>query len=315
MPGLTGGSNTIDLSNLLGATGMVNNYPGLMLRSVPVYIYVDGPSTLFRDGNVAIDLVFDDPANTPPHLLSEHKPVTATAFPNLPAATTSPAPLTVVSTLSPKSPVSLDLAGIFNQNPEGLEAGLALSISPAISIPKNKLRAFAAELRSTHLTAHLILLLPFQFTADKTLAPNGIPVFAGPTGSLPSPAIELSPSGDLLGRTGSGGGLDEILDQLKALGLEVTVENNLGINGYASLLDVMPDGLNIPVELGKIKLSGKSTVMIPQAKLTAPFSPALAVYLEGDFDIKRSLPGGVTLDKAIKMNMGVILKTDIDMIL
>jgi hypothetical protein len=319
MPGLNGDSDEIDLSGLLGVGGMVNDYPGLMLRSVPVYIYVNGPPTLLKDGDVTIDLEFNDPIVSPSPaspLLSEQKTVTATVFPNLPVAATPPG---VVSAFSPKSPISLDLKDIFNQQPEGLEVSLELNISPgAISIPKNKLRAFAAELRNNNLTAHLILLLPFQFTVDKTTAPDGIAVFAGPTGTPtgPNPAIELVTGGaDLLGRTGSGDGLEEILEQLKALGLEVTVENNLGINGYVSMLDVMPDGVNTPEPLGKIKLSGKSTVMIPSDKLGIPFSPALEVYLEGDFDIKRSLPGGVTLDKALKMTMGAILKTDIDMVL
>jgi hypothetical protein len=107
--------------------------------------------------------------------------------------------------------------------------------------------------------------------------------------------------------------MDEVLTNLKALTLEITAANNLGIDGEVIMLNKMPTSYPPPYtdieELGTINLSGKSTVRIAKEVLdNYPFSPALEIYLKGDFDIKRSLPDG----KAMTMNMGIILKTDID---
>jgi hypothetical protein len=187
-------------------------------------------------------------------------------------------------------------------------------------VQKTDFPAFAAELSSTPLTAHLVLLLPFQFT---TTVP--IPVHAGPdyTGIIPPPGVTPPPDpamplikggDDLLGRNadGSGGAMGDITENLKALIIDTTVVNNLGIAGYIKVLNKMPvyppDDPE-PVELGKIKLTGKSSLPIPKAHLeTAPFSPAMEIYLDGDFDINRSLPP----EGAMTMSMGIILQTNID---
>jgi hypothetical protein len=145
------------------------------------------------------------------------------------------------------------------------------------------------------------------------MAPNGIPVFAGPddpSNTLPNPAMELVENGgDLLGRDGDGS-MDDIVENLESLIMEASVVNNLGINGYIKMLPAMPPSYNPNAdELGRISLSGKSAVTIPKAKLeTPPFSPVLEIYLEGDFDIKRSLPP----EGAMTMNLGIVLRTGID---
>jgi hypothetical protein len=63
-------------------------------------------------------------------------------------------------------------------------------------------------------------------------------------------------------------------------------------------------------ELGRISLSGESVITIPKEKLVSdpfvPFSPVLEIYLNGNFDIKRSPPA-----KAMTMNLGIILHTDL----
>jgi hypothetical protein len=293
------GASGIDLSGLFSS--VLDDYPGLQFRSVPAYIYVDGPARLFAGGNVSINFEFYDGVT---QITAGVPGPVAVSKNTLPSLSAPPGP---ISTLSPK-PQAIDLAEILNQSPDDLKIKVGFTIG-SITVTESQLPSFLAEL-STDLTAHLILLLPFQFTTAAS-----IPVFAGPTGSLPNPAMELVPGGgDLLGRTGSGDGLEDIFNNLKALGLEVTVENNLGINGHVSMLEAMPTGPSPnpnPAELGQIKLSGKSTIFIPKDKLAYPFSPALEIYLEGDFDIKRSLGGA----DALKMNMGAILKTDIDMIL
>jgi hypothetical protein len=120
--------------------------------------------------------------------------------------------------------------------------------------------------------------------------------------------------GDLLGRDGSGGSLDEIMQNLQSISVETTVVNNLGINGYVLMLREMPapSPASPPAALGKIDLSGKSVLTIARADLEqAPFSPALEIYLNGDFDIKRTLPP----EGAMTMNMALILRTAVDMTL
>jgi hypothetical protein len=310
LPSSAGSDDGIDLSALLGSGGVLADYPGLKFRSVPAYLYIDGPARLFQDGNISIDLQFTDTAGAalmPP----EHIIVSPVEFPNLPESGVA------VSALSPRSPVLIELKDIFNADPqpEGLKADITFNIGE-ILIPKNELAAFAADLR-TPLTAHLILLLPFQFT---TSVP--IPVFAGPDwgdsppeGSPPNPAMELIPGGgDLLGRGGDDedGTMSDIVKNLKSLSVEASVTNNLGINGYVKMLAAMPTTASPdPRELeGSITLSGTSTLTILKSDLeTPPFSPALAIYLEGDFDIKRSLPP----EGAMAMSMAIILRTNVDM--
>ncbi|MDR3249301.1 MAG: hypothetical protein LBT39_11005 [Treponema sp.] len=291
----------IDLSGLF--TDIFDEYPGLEFRSIPAYLYVDGPARLFAGGNVRIDFEFYDGATQITSGVPGQVTVSKTALPVLPSP---PGP---IQTLSPR-PQAIDLAGILNQSPDDLTVKVGFTIG-TIQVPKNQLASFAAELR-TPLAAHLVILLPFQLTAT---AP--IPVFAGPTGgSPPNPAMELISGGkDLLGRSsGTDGAMEDILDNLASLTMQIKLVNNLGINGYIVMLDEMPTDLPAarppldPHELGKINLSGKSSVTITKDRLdTVPFSPALEVFLDGDFDIKRSFSG-----PALSSTIGIILKTDID---
>jgi hypothetical protein len=304
-----GTNDGIDLSSLLGSGGVLKDYLGLEFRSVPAYLYINGPARIFQGGNVLITLEFKDGSNTPQG--SPYKgTVVPTAFPSLPAT-----PGAVVKSLSPKSGVSFELKDVFNGQSVGLKVEMGFAIGDITLNNLNELRAFARDLQIP-LTAHLILLLPFQFTVNKTKAPNGIPVFAGPSanpiGTEPAMAL-IEGGGDLLGRdTGGGDGtMDDIMENLQSLSLEVSIVNNLGINGSIKMLKEMPTTTNPdPGEVGKINLSGKSAITINKSDLEPPpFSPALEIYLDGDFDIKRSLPP----EGAMTMDMAVILRTNIDM--
>jgi hypothetical protein len=299
----TGTGNNIDLSSLLGSGGVLKDYPGLEFRSVPAYLYISGPATVLAASK--INLKFQGGGITFPGFTNE--PVKSMVLPDLP-----PAPGPITATLA-ASEMDLDLKGIFNASPPpaSLKAELDFTVGNITIYSLDELRAFAAELQ-TPLTAHLVLLLPFRFTAK-----NPIPVFAGPDpanppGSSPKPAVKLiDKGGDLLGREPGGDDImDDIGRNLKALSLEVSVVNNLGINGFIKMLPAMPGAYNPAAEgLGKIGLSGVSSIIIPGETLkNVPFSPALEVYLEGDFDIKRKQP---SLD-AMTMNLGIILHTDLE---
>ncbi|MDR1972845.1 MAG: hypothetical protein LBQ46_13100 [Treponema sp.] len=215
----------------------------------------------------------------------------------------------VLNDLSPKPATVFDLTDVINNKPTDLKADLTFNIG-TVHVPQAELVQFAAEL-ATPLSAHLVLFLPFQFTADN------IPVFAGPDPAVgspapPNPAMELIGGGDdLLGR-GSGGEegvMEDILKNLTALALEVSLTNNLGIGGYGILRSAMPTAWPSDTEdLGQFGLSGKSMVTIPKDQLPNPFSPALEIYLHGEFDIKRTLPP----EGAMTVNLGVILRTGID---
>jgi hypothetical protein len=306
-----GTNDGIDLGNLFGSGGsggVLDDYPGLEFRSVPAYLYINGPARIFQNGNVSIDLAFIDSNNN-----SKGSPyagaVDPVALPDLP-----PAPGPVEKTLSPKSGTVIELAGIFNGKPDGLKAQLDFTVGPVTINSLNELRDFAAQLR-TPLSAHLVILLPFQFTVNKTTAPDGIPVFAGPSANPigTDPAMELIPGGgDLLGRDSGDedGTMADIMENLRSLSLEASVTNNLGINGYVKMLREMPGSANATTpELGRINLSGSSGLTIDKKDMeTVPFSPALEIYLDGDFDIKRSLPP----EGAMTMTMAVILRTSID---
>jgi hypothetical protein len=285
-----GTNDNIDLSDLFN---LLNEYDGLEFRSVPAYLYIDGPARIFQGGNVSYTLKFDDGSITPSSFTNTVVPLP------LPGNFSS-------GILSPK-PTALEMAGVFNGKPSSLKAEIDFTIGAITINSLDELRAFAADLR-TPLSANLVLLLPFQFSAS-----SPIPVFAGPDDSSnpnPNPAIKLMDS-DLLGRDGEGA-MDDMTENLQSLTMELSIVNNLGINGYIKMLKAMPTPASpSPAELeGTISLSGKSSITIPKATLeTVPFSPALEIYLDGDFDIKRSLPP----EGAMTMNMAIILRTAIDM--
>jgi hypothetical protein len=312
-PGSNDGINLAGLFGTGGSGGVLKDYPGLEFRSIPAYLYIDGPARIFQNGNVSIGLIFIDDTDADVGSPYHDEGVDPVALPGFPAA---PAP--VETTLSPKPGAFIELKDIFNDPnpPSGLKAQIDFTVGDITIGSLDELRGFAADLRSTPLSAHLVLLLPFQFTAA-----DPIPVFAGPPvdpsdpnpAEAPNPAMELiSGGGDLLGRDGGGEGtMEDIMESVKSLSLETNVVNNLGINGYVMMLREMPSAANPkPPEVGQINLSGTSSLTIAKADLDAvPFSPALEIYLNGDFDIKRSLPE----EGAMTMTMAVILRTDVDM--
>jgi hypothetical protein len=297
-----GGTNDgIDLNDL---SGLLRDYPGLEFQTVPAYLYINGPERIFQGGNVSYTLNFEDGSHT---LASFTNTVVPLALPGLPASVP----------LSPR-PEPFDMAFVFNNAPPNLKATIAFAVGEITINSLEELRAFAADLQ-TPLTANLVLLLPFRFTVNNEKAPRGIPVFAGPeldpaapADSPPNPAIGLIENGgDLLGRDGSGeGAMEDIMENLQSLVMEASIVNNLGINGYIKMLPAMPESYDPNAgELGRIKLSGTSSISIPKDKLeTLPFSPALEIYLDGAFDIKRDLPP----EGAMTMNMAIILRTTID---
>jgi hypothetical protein len=286
--------NNIDLSKLLG---VLEDYPGLEFRSVPAYLYISGPARFFQDDNVHIELKFKD--SSPKTLKTYDGAVEPLALPDLPAA---PGPVTFTL---PKPGMVIPLEDIFNAAPAALKVEFGFDIGQITIKDSEEHSKFIDQLKKSPLTAHLVLLLPFQFRAAKP-----IPVLDG------SDAMELvKGGGDLLGRGSGGDSMDEIMKNLGAISIETTVVNNLGINGYALMLKEMPTeslppDAPLPKELGKINLSGKSMLTITKADLGEEyFSPVLEIYLEGDFDIPLPEEGAMT------MSMAMILRTDIDMTL
>jgi hypothetical protein len=302
-----GTSGKIDLGGLFGAGGVLKDYPGLKFRSVPAYLYITGPATVLA--NSTVTLKFQNGGGTALPGSGYNGKVYPLALPGFPAA---PGPVTAALA---RSNMVLELKEIFNNPnpPADLKAQLDFAVGTISIGNSEELRAFAGELR-TPLTAHLVLLLPFQFTAS---AP--IPVFAGPdlgatpppAGYPPNPAMKISDSGDLLGRDGAGNGtMDKVVNNLQAFIMEVAIVNNLGINGYIKMLPGVPGTYDPTIEgLGEnIGLSGTSSISIAKDKLGYPFSPALEIYLDGDFDIKRSSPPG----EAMAVNLGIILRTSVE---
>ncbi|MDR1972844.1 MAG: hypothetical protein LBQ46_13095 [Treponema sp.] len=55
LPSPTATDNAIDLGGLFDtSTGVLKDYPGLEFRSVPAYLYVNGPARLVNNGNISI---------------------------------------------------------------------------------------------------------------------------------------------------------------------------------------------------------------------------------------------------------------------
>jgi hypothetical protein len=319
MPEISPGTNEgIDLSAFFGMGnkgGVLKDYPGLEFRSVPAYLYINGPARIFRDGNVKMTLQFTEDSGEPlgePSDYPKDEPVEPLALPDdLLAAP----PGSVIFTL-PKPGKAIPLAGVFNKRPAptGLKVKLDLKVGKITVDNLDELKELSAQFESTpNLTADLVFLLPFQFTTAKP-----VPVLAGPPDNLPNSKSAMQPFGesDLLGRGDGDESMDEIMKNLGAISIEAAVVNNLGINGYVLMRREMPtSSLPKPKELGKINLSGKSMLTIVKADLEhVPFSPALEIYLDGDFDIKRK-SSSEDSEAAMTMSMAMILRTDIDMTL
>jgi hypothetical protein len=307
-----GSADGIDLSDL---QSILAAYPGLEFKSVPAYIYINGPAKLLKEGKLSLSLEIN--GGTP-----EIFALTPMPLPDLPP---SGSPMT--RPLSPKPAAKIDLTGILN-NPANTTLDFDYSISVGqslITIPAAEFPAFLEELK-TPLTVCLAIILPLQFTA-----PTPVPILAADEASRGADncAIVMNDSGtDLFGRNGGGEAsetMEKVLNNMTALSLQVSVTNNLGINGFLTMNgQVTPESNrpNNPLEpippppagdtLGRISLTGDSTITLTKEYIekTNPFNPAFELFLEGDFEIKRtaSNPGL----KPLEMSLGAVVQTNID---
>jgi hypothetical protein len=302
-----GSADGIDLADL---QSIVRDYPGLQFKSVIGYLYFNGPATLLGKGELSLELTVKNDADQELQAPSR--------FALLPAPLPDPFPSgdPVTRPLSPKPAARIDLTRILNdQTNEKLNFDYSISGRPSIEIPLEDLPAFQEEVK-TPLTVYLAIVLPFRFTA-----PRPIPVLAGDEASRPdSCAITTGEAGkDLFGREGEGASdtLEKILNNMSSLSLNVSVTNNLGIDGFFTMnRGITPVGeRSIPLApmddaLGRIKLSGNSAVTLSKAEIekTNPFNPVLELFLEGDFEIKRTTAEG----KPLEMSLGMVVQTVID---
>jgi hypothetical protein len=303
-PGTAAG---IDLADL---RGIIKDYPGLEFKSVIGYLYFSGPGTLLGKGEFTLELTIKNGAG------QELQAPSQFALSPTPLPDPLPSGDPVTRPLSPKPAARIDLTRILNdQANEKLNFDYAISGRPSIQIPLEDLPAFREELK-TPLTVYLAIVLPFRFTA-----PRPIPVLAGDGASRPDNcAITTDETGkDLFGREGEGTSdtLEKLLNNMSSLSLTVSVTNNLGIGGFFTMnRGITPVGDRstplAPMEdaLGRISLSGNSAVSLSKAEIekTNPFNPVFELFLEGDFEIKRTAPEG----KPLEMSLGVVVQTVID---
>jgi hypothetical protein len=292
----------------------LGKYRGLKFRSVPAYVYVSGPDRIFENGNVTVSigaLNGDDHAAVLPgaDLLSK-QPVDPREFPVFPASGNIP----MTGTLSPKPETRFDLKDILNQDnpPEKLDFEYEISIGN-ITAKYDDLPAIGEDFRGKPLSAILVLVLPFQFIAGED-----IPVLSEKNTDPDTGAIHLlEEGGDLFGRGSADdegeGSVKDILERMQSLVIHVNIENNLGLAGYAPVYSARPNPGD-PNEnlLGRMNLSGSSSIAVSKSRAVYPFNIWVEMYLgEGqEFDIKRQAKGPAV--PPLKLSLAVVIKTRID---
>jgi hypothetical protein len=297
----TGVQSGFELKDILNVLG---KYRGLEFRSVPTYFYIQGPDRIFENANVTAGVK----ALPDIDLLPPRQPVNPCALPVFPDSQDNP--MTGALSLKPKT--WFDLKDILNQDnpPEKLDFEYEINIGN-ITVKYDDLPAIKEEFKKP-LSATLVLVLPFQFRASEEVS-----ILSEKNTDSDTKAIHILDEGKALFGRGSAdeseSSMKELVDRMQSLVIQINVENNLGLTGYAPVYSMRPDPEE-PEEnlLGRIELSGSSSVAIPKSKTVYPFNIWVEVYLKKgqEFDIKRPAEDPSVLP--LKLSLAAIVKTRIN---
>ncbi|MDR1908718.1 MAG: hypothetical protein LBQ35_02255 [Spirochaetaceae bacterium] len=281
---------SLDVSRL---TAPLKDYGPLQFRSLPAYLYIDGPPSLFEGGNVKATLkVTPLTGGTagPAELALNAAPVMNLRLPAIPPS----GPIT--KELEPR-PAPLAMTALFNARSGELQFEYEIS-SGAKNVPLGELVAHQK------MSAHLVLIMPLQFVITQDM-----PIVVDPSGTAPANALfDITAGADLFGR--GAGDSKKWFDSIEYLALEARVKNSLGLEGWVELnTGPKPAFLSDPViTLGKINLEGPSKIQISKAQAAANpfFLWARAVLGKGQrIDIKRRYD---TAASPLEINLGVTVK-------
>jgi hypothetical protein len=305
--GERGGFELAEIQDILG------KYNGLKFDSIPVYFYISGPESIFENENVTASIKAlngdDHGSSLQGADLLSNQAITPQAFPVFPDSEDAP----MTGPLSPEPGISFNLKKILNQdNPPGkLDFQYEIHIGK-ITVKYDDLDAVKEELK-TPLSAVLVVVLPLQFDVTRD-----IPILSEKNTDPDLKAIHLLEEGkDIFGRASADdetpGSAQDILERMQSLIIHVNIENNLGLTGYAPIYRARPNPEK-PEEnlLGRINLSGLSSVSVSRAESGYPFNVWVEMYLEKgqNFGIKRQAKDPSVLP--LKLSLAVTAKTRIN---
>jgi hypothetical protein len=216
--------------------------------------------------------------------------------------------------LSPKPETRFDLKDILNQDnpPEKLDFEYEINIGN-IRVKYDELSAIREDFQKTPLSAVLVLVLPFRFTVVRD-----VPVLSEKNADPDAGAIHVLEEGqDLFGRNSaddeSESAAKDMLKRMQSIVIRISVENNLGLTGYAPVYGARPNP-DDPKEnlLGRTELSGSSSIAVSKLQAVYPFNIWFEMYLgEGqNFDIKRQAEDPAVLP--LKFSLEIVVKTRIN---
>ncbi|MDR0721785.1 MAG: hypothetical protein LBF75_03170 [Treponema sp.] len=272
------GEKPIDLSTLKESL-----FKGkLQFKTIPLYVYVNGPGPWFEDENIGMNLaaVAGETPNTDLH----EGPISAVSLPVINPSGQSYAPKTGITRFPCSS--SGELASVFNTYPEALGFEYSITIDRYIITP--------AMLQEDAITfeAAIAFMLPLDFTVvDSINLAEDMEGFSMPDFG----------EADLLGRDQAGAS-SQVFDFIKGIRLDMVVDNRLGLDGEIKLYanKIIQENKGDPLEI--LSLQGTSQLELTQEDLreTWPFSPAFDISIpEGkELNIKRTVsdnPFGLTL--------------------
>jgi hypothetical protein len=307
--GVRAGFGLKEIQNILG------KYKGVEFRSVPVYFYIQGPDRIFENSTITVSIKAlhgNNHAEALPNaeLLSK-QPVSPREFPVFPDLENIP----MIGTLFPKPETRSDLRDILNQDnpPEKLDFEYEINIGN-IKIKYDDLPAMREKFQKTPLSAVLVLVLPFQFSVRED-----VPILSERNADPDAGAIHLLEEGkDLFGRNSAddksgSAAVEDLLKRMQSLVIQVNIENNLGLAGYAPVYGARPNP-DDPKEnlLDRMTLFGSSIIAVPKSKTAYPFNIWIEMYLEKgqNFDIKRQAENPAV--PPLKLSLGVVVKTRIN---
>jgi hypothetical protein len=317
---------TGDTGDGFDLSGMQNIlYDGLKFRSIPVYLYVSGPSRIFTKDNgdkdnvtVSVSAFDKDNENKPLKegsneagvVLLSGAPVTPQEFPDFPESEND----SMKELPSPRPETFFYLTDILNLDnpPKSLKFKYTINIG-SITVKLSDLPNVKDDFEKNPLSVMLVVLLPLQFDVTKD-----VPILSEKNDDPDAKAIHFLEEGqDLFGRVSEddegSASMKDILEMLRSLRIDINIENNIGFAGYAPIYKGKPDTADEEkIRLGKISLSGLSSVSLSRSEIAYPLNIWIEMYLkEGQgFEIKR-LPDD-TDELPLKLSLSITVETHID---
>ncbi|GHV67706.1 hypothetical protein AGMMS49928_05340 [Spirochaetia bacterium] len=316
-PGVLDGSFPDDGLNIAELLDMGDSAKGLDFENVEfegikLHIYMDGPSELLEQATLEL-FATDNGVLLPGFSYTDTDAIKFTAGNSASGIKEKIDPVTKV--FSGDLPHGLlyqgdeddeDISDIFNDKPTNFVLNYCVSFDNGVTVKND------GSLTRLEFRPEVIIELPFKFTLKEKVG----------TGYA---ALQFSDlgigDGDLMGRKPLSPGKKDPLSLVKKVGLDITYDNSIGLDGVEVVLLLQSDGSGsgqreIPLFTLQEGNGQKMSINLGPDDFKYPFIPkavefrTLATGGKGELSILRG--AGATANQALKMQIKAVLRADLD---